>query len=161
MSQSLALRRFESNVTGIFYLLVIQFLIGIFVNLFVKIPAVHTGQNPSNYFSGVIQVLIWVLGNGPLLVRIHVLIALLLFVLGTSLIFRVGALHVPGTRFWTFFGWFGIWGAGFNGASFLIFNEDFSSMFMALGFAFALLSYGMLMPKLAVSVAKDSGGLTA
>ena len=47
--------------------LVVQFLLGMAVNLFVKIPTNHPGANPPEYFGGVVQSVTWALLHGPLL----------------------------------------------------------------------------------------------
>ena len=41
------------------------------------------------------------------------------------------------------FGFIGVLGAGFNGGSFLNYDQDFSSMLMATGFAIAVASYSV------------------
>jgi hypothetical protein len=43
----------------------------------------------------------------------------------------------------TSFGLFGVLAAGFNGGSFLNYNQDFSSMLMATFFAVAVVSYSV------------------
>jgi hypothetical protein len=40
-------------------------------------------------------------------------------------------------------GFIGVLGAGFNGGSFLNYNQDFSSMLMAVGFILAMLTYSL------------------
>src|SRR5215469_6210335 len=44
-------------------LLAAQFLVGMLVNLFVQVPAVHPGTNAPEYFSGVAQGVAWALFN--------------------------------------------------------------------------------------------------
>jgi hypothetical protein len=39
--------------------LVIQFLLGMAVNLFVTVPKNHPGSNPPEYFTGVVQSVTW------------------------------------------------------------------------------------------------------
>jgi hypothetical protein len=40
-------------------------------------------------------------------------------------------------------GFIGVLGAGFNGGSFLNYNQNFSSMLMAVGFILAMLTYSL------------------
>jgi hypothetical protein len=43
----------------------------------------------------------------------------------------------------TVLGWIGVFAAGFNGASFLNYGHDFSSLLMTIGFLLALISYAL------------------
>src|SRR5258706_9471587 len=52
-------------------MLIAQFLLGMAVNLFVKIPTDHPGANPPEYFSGVAQSVTWAILHGNLLLAIH------------------------------------------------------------------------------------------
>jgi hypothetical protein len=46
-------------------LLMVQLLLGMAVDLFVKVPLNHPGANPPEYFSGVVQSVTWaILGAG-------------------------------------------------------------------------------------------------
>ena len=51
----------QLRITFLFALvmLIAQFLLGMAVNLFVKIPADHPGSNPPAHFSGVAQSVTW------------------------------------------------------------------------------------------------------
>ena len=123
-------------------LLVAQFLAGMVVNLFVNIPKNHPGARPSEYFSGSLQSVNWALGSSGLpWLEGHAGIGVLLFLVAVALLLvaiRSGRrAHVIAASF----GLAGIIGAGFNGASFLDFNENFSSMLMSGGFALALTAY--------------------
>jgi hypothetical protein len=123
-------------------LLVAQFLVGMVVNLFVTIPKNHPGARPGEYFSGSLQSVNWALGGSGLpWLETHAGIGVLLFVAAVALLLvaiRSGRrAHVIAAAF----GLAGIIAAGFNGASFLDFNEDFSSMLMSGGFALALTAY--------------------
>lgn len=125
----------------ILLLLAAQFLVGMLVNLFVVVPANHPGAHPSEYFSGVVTGVLWVLGDGTLWLRVHAIIGLALFL--AAIILLVLAI-VSRRRAWiiaSIFGLLGIVGAGFNGASFLNYGEDFSSLLMAIGFLVAVIPY--------------------
>jgi len=111
------------------------------VNLYVQVPTVHTGAGSSNYFLGVVQGIGWALAFGPLALLVHVVLGLLLGLASFTLIgFAIAS------RRWSWiipsiFGWIGVVGAGFNGASFMNYGHDFSSLLMSTGFVLAMISY--------------------
>jgi hypothetical protein len=122
-------------------LLAIQFLIGIVVNLYVQIPAIHPGTGSANYFVGVVQGVIWALGHGAWSLVVHVALGLLL-VLASFLL--IGLAIASRQRAWIIIsltGWIGVSAAGFNGVSFLNYGNDFSSLLMSTGFLLAAISY--------------------
>jgi hypothetical protein len=124
----------------IFWLLV-QFLLGMAVNLFVEIPRNHPGANPPEYFSGVAQSVIWAILQGPVLLILHASLGLLL-VIGGVVVFVQAVRSGPRSfAIATGTGAFAILAAGLNGGSFLNYNEDFSSMIMAALFAIAVAAY--------------------
>ena len=118
-----------------------QFLIGMLVNLYVQVPSVHPGRKAPEYFSGVFQGVSWALFNAQWQLLIHVVVGLLLFVL--SIVLLVLAIIARQGRWITVsvLGFLGIVAAGFNGASFMNYGEDFSSLLMAVGFLLAASSY--------------------
>lgn len=124
-------------------LLAIQFLVGMLVNLFVVVPAAHPGTNAPNYFVGVAQGVAWALGNTVAALRLHVIVGLLLFLDALALI----ALAIASRRrAWivsSLLGLLGIMAAGFNGASFMNYGHDFSSLFMSIGFLTAVIAYAL------------------
>jgi hypothetical protein len=128
--------------TIILILLAAEFLIGMLVNLFVTVPSAHPGVNPSNYFVGVAQAVVWALFNAPWQLLIHVVVGLLLFLL--SIVLLVLAI-VSRRGAWitiSALGLIGIMGAGFNGASFMNYGgPNISSLLMAIGFLLAAVSY--------------------
>ncbi|HYM97120.1 MAG TPA: hypothetical protein VET26_07460 [Candidatus Sulfotelmatobacter sp.] len=121
--------------------LVIQFVLGMAVNLFVTVPTHHPGANPPEYFSGVAQSVTWAILHGPLLLILHASLGLLLVLSAFGLLFR--AIRTRHSRMiWiTALGGLAILFAGFNGGSFLNYHQDFSSMLMAGFFAVAVLAY--------------------
>lgn len=122
-------------------LLVVQFLLGISVNLFVSITRNHPGANPPEYFAGVVQSVAWAILHGPVLLILHAGLGLLLVVASIGLLAGAIRSRVRGLIVAASLGAFGVLAAGFNGGSFLNYNEDFSSMIMASFFAMAVLSY--------------------
>ena len=126
-----------------FFLLLAQFLIGMWVNLFVHIAQVHPGSTGPDYFLRLLQGVPWAVIHGQLPLQVHAALGLLL-VLG-ALVMVVLAV-VSRRRAWVIvsvLGAIGVIGAGFNGGSFLNYGHDFSSMLMALGFAVAIGSYAV------------------
>ena len=127
---------------GTLITLVAQFLLGMVTNLFVQVPLQHPGANPPEYFSGVVQSVIWAIFHGPSIwLTLHAVLGLLVVVFGFRLL-------VPAIRSRNRFvittaviGALGMLTAGFNGGSYLNYHEDFSSMIMATGFAIAVTSY--------------------
>ena len=121
--------------------LVIQFLLGMAVNLFVTVPTHHPGANPPEYFSGVAQSVTWAIVHGPLLLILHASLGLLLVLSALGLWFRAIRTRHRRMIWITAIGGLAVLSAGFNGGSFLNYHEDFSSMLMAGFFAVAVLAY--------------------
>lgn len=137
-----ARRRLRGATFGLVLGLLIQFLAGIWVNLFVTIPGAHPGSKPSEYFSGSFQSVVWAItGSGLPALVFHAAWGLILVLGGVSLAFQARRLHRRSVTVIAVLGFLFVLGAGFNGASFLDFNEDFSSMIMATLFALAMLCY--------------------
>ncbi len=83
----------------------------------------------------------WALAFGPLALIVHVVIGLLLglasfTLIGFTIASRRLAWIIP-----SILGWIGVVGAGFNGASFLNYGHDLSSLLMSTGFVLAMISY--------------------
>jgi hypothetical protein len=138
---SRSMLRIITAITLLF--LAAQFLVGMLVNLFVKVPPAHPGVVASNYFVGVVQGVAWALVSSPLALLLHVIVGLLLFL--ASLIL-VGLAIASRSRAWiitSLLGLIGIMGAGFNGASFLNYGHDFSSLIMSISFLLAVISYAI------------------
>jgi hypothetical protein len=122
-------------------LLLVQYLLGMVANLYVTLPAHHPGAKASNYFAGITSGVAWVIPHGAGWVAAHAALGLALVLAAlVNIVFtwRLGgrlitATAVAGALF--------IIGAGFNGASFLNYANDISSMIMAGLWALALASY--------------------
>ena len=133
--------RLRTLTAIILVLLAAQFLIGMLVNLFVQVPAVHPGANAPEYFSGVVQGVAWALLHAPLWLQLHAIVGLLLFIASLLLI---GFAIVARQRAWiilSIIGLFGIMAGGFNGASFMNYGHDFSSLLMSIGLLLAAIPY--------------------
>src|ERR1700674_4368735 len=68
----------RNQFLGTLIFLIVQFLLGMAVNLFVTIPTNHPGANPPEYFGGVVQSVAWAILHGHVLLIIHASIGLLL-----------------------------------------------------------------------------------
>jgi hypothetical protein len=122
-------------------LLLIQYLLGMAVNLYVTLPSRHPGAGARNYFTGVASGLAWVLPHGPPWAAAHAAFGLALVLAALA---SIALTRRQGSRMATVMSVLGalaIVGAGFNGASFLDYGHPFSSMIMAGLWALALACY--------------------
>ncbi len=122
-------------------LLLIQYLLGMAANLYVTIPARHPGAGARDYFAGAASGVAWVISDGPGWAAAHAAfgLALVLAALaGIELTRRQGSRAATAA---SVLGALAILGAGFNGASFVNYGHDFSSMIMAGLWALALACY--------------------
>jgi hypothetical protein len=135
-------RSVRGATLGLLVGLIVQFLAGMWVNLFVTIPDQHSGAKPDEYFSGSFQSVVWAITQSGLPALVfHAVLGLLLVVGSASLAVQVRRLRRRSLTIAAVLGFLLVLGAGFNGASFLDFGEDFSSMIMATLFALALACY--------------------
>jgi hypothetical protein len=138
-------------LVGVNFFLLVQYLLGIAVNLFVTIPTNHPGAQPPEYFSGVVQSVTWAVIQGPFLLILHASLGLLLVAGAIGVAVRAWPLGGRMLRWTTILGAVSVLAAGFNGGSFLNYNEDFSSMIMASLFAVAVACYVLAISDLADS----------
>jgi len=132
---------------GLLVALLVQFGLGMYVNLFANIPLNHPGHGANDFFAGSYHSVAWAetSPHAPLILAFHGGLGLLLVVGSLWL----AVLAVRGRR--TGFVWAGVLGAlciigaGFNGASFLNYNKDANSYVMALLFAAAVLCYSVIL----------------
>jgi hypothetical protein len=133
---------------GMAVLLIAQTAIGMVVNLYVTVPVHHPGAQPANYFSSSLRSIAWAIGHGTLALAIHASLGLAIVAIAIWVAIRAVALRS---------GWVGITsvlaaglviGAGFNGASFVDFNHDVSSLIMALLALGALSCYLLVLYRL-------------
>ena len=133
----------QLRITFVFALvmLIAQFLLGMALNLFVKIPTDHPSSNPPEYFSGVAQSVTWAILHGNILLAIHAGFGAVLVLAAIGTLIQAIANRRRGIVVSAVVGFIGVLGAGFNGGSYLKYHEDFSSMIMATGFAIAVVAY--------------------
>ncbi|WP_125610830.1 hypothetical protein [Specibacter cremeus] len=120
-------------------ILLAQYLLGLAVNLFVTIPDSHPGARPDEYFSGVTRSVGWAITGGGMWLALHAIVGLLVTVIAIWL--AVLAVKEHRTRTLTILGAVFVLAAGFNGGSFLNYNQDFSSLLMGGLWALALACY--------------------
>ncbi len=123
------------------WLLLVQYLLGMVANLYATLPGRHPGSGARNYLTGVTSGLAWVIPHGPGWIAAHAALGLALVVAAFAVLARTWK---RGGRLATGLAALGaaaILGAGFNGASFLNYGHDFSSMIMAGLWALALACY--------------------
>jgi hypothetical protein len=137
------MRQFKAGLLVLLVVLVVQFMLGMAVNLFVKIPTNHPGSNPPEYFTGVAQSVAWAITQGHVLLSLHAGLGLLLVFASVGVLVRAIQFRRRGLIISTIFGFIGVAGAGFNGGSYLNYHEDFSSMLMSTGFAIAVAAYAV------------------
>jgi hypothetical protein len=122
-------------------LLLIQYLLGMVVNVYVVLPGRHPGAGASGYFTGAVSGLDWVISDGPGWAAAHAAfgLALALAALASIALARRQDGRLALTL--SVLGALAIVGAGFNGVSFLDYGHAFSSMIMAGLWALALACY--------------------
>jgi hypothetical protein len=122
-------------------LLLAQYLLGMVANLYVVLPARHPGAGARDYFTGAASGLAWVITHGPAWAAAHAAFGLALVLAAVA---SIALTRRQGGRMavvLSVLGALAVLGAGFNGASFLNYGHDFSSMIMAGLWALALACY--------------------
>jgi hypothetical protein len=122
-------------------LLLVQFFFGMITNLYVAVPARHPGAQAANYLAGASSSVAWAITRQGSWLAVHTALGLALAI--TAVLFIANAVRRR-DRVWiwaTVLGALFLIGAGFNGASFLVFGKNYSSLLMAGLFALSLASY--------------------
>jgi len=142
-SLRLALTRWSPRTAAFILLLALgfQFLLGMLTNFYVTIPDVHPGSQASNYFVGVLQGEWWVFAGSLSWLQLHAELGFLVFLGAIALLVRAIALRSRAWIILASLGLAGIIGAGFNGASFMNYGHDLSSLIMSATFLLALIAY--------------------
>jgi hypothetical protein len=122
-------------------LLIAQTALGIIVNLYVTIPAHHAGAQPANYFTGSIRSIGWAIGHGPLSLVLHASLGIAIVAIAIWVAVRAVRSRDGWVALACVIGAGLVIGAGFNGASFVDFGHNVSSLLMALLALGALLCY--------------------
>lgn len=119
-------------VVGAIGLVLTQAGIGVYVNLYIAIPARHPGTRPSSYFDGSARSVAWAVAHGAPALVIHTVLGLALAVMVIGVAVSAVRLGRRPVAAWAVLAGLLVIGAGFNGASFLDFNDNISSLIMAL-----------------------------
>ena len=122
-------------------LLLVQYLLGMAVNLYVILPARHPGAGAGNYFTGGASALDWVIPDGPAWAAAHAAFGLALVLAAFAGVALSRGTGSPAALAISVLGALAIVGAGFNGVSFLDYGHALSSMIMAGLWALALACY--------------------
>src|ERR1700693_4645485 len=109
-------------------LLLIQYLLGMAVNLYVILPGRHPGAGASDFFTGAAAGLSWVISQGPGWAAAHAAFGLALVVASLASIALTRRQGGRTAIVTSVLGALAIVGAGFNGVSFVNYGHDFSSM---------------------------------
>jgi hypothetical protein len=131
----------QAPVLAVVILLLGQFVIGIAANLYARIPARHPGAHPANYLSGSVHSVGWAISSGPAVLAAHAALGLFLVLVALRVLMLAIGTRRRATTVAAVLGAGFIIGAGFNGASFLDFNNSTSSLIMSMLFALAMLAY--------------------
>jgi hypothetical protein len=125
--------------------LVVQFLVGVSLNLYVTIPTHHPGAGSGPYLSGAVSGVLWSFTSGLPLLVVHVGIGVVLLLSGIELVIHSVRAGRRAAIWLAAVGLTAIIFAGFNGASFLKYNLNISSMLMSVGFAVAVFCYVVIL----------------
>ena len=121
-------------------LLLVQFLAGMFVNLYVGIAPGHPGGTGSPVVGAVLG-LAWAMATGGPALAFHTALGLLLTAGSLALLLLAvlaGARALVAT---TSVGLLGVLGAGLNGIGFLNYGMDKATYLMSVGFSIAVAAY--------------------
>ena len=133
-SQTSVLTALRGASMGASVMLIVQFMLGIWVNLYVSLPAADKG-------AGFATAIGRALANGPAALAVHAAVGLLLVVTGISALVRAILARHRAVIVTSAIGLVAIIGAGSGGAAFVGNGRDGASFAMASLTALAMLSY--------------------
>jgi hypothetical protein len=122
-------------------LLLIQYLLGMIVNVYVVVPSRHPGTGAGGYFSKAAAGLAWLITDGPAWAAAHAALGMALAAAALAAIAFAWRAGGTASRATAVTGALAVIGAGFNGVSFVNYGRAFSSMIMAGLWALALACY--------------------
>jgi hypothetical protein len=133
-------RRLSLGALVMLSLLLVQFLAGMFVNLYVGIAPSHPGATGAPIVGAVLGVA-WAIATGGPALAFHTVLGLLLTagsvaLLALAILARRRALVAA-----TSVGLLGVLGAGLNGVGFLNYGIDKATYLMSVGFSVAVAAY--------------------
>jgi drug/metabolite transporter (DMT)-like permease len=144
-----ALRALRGNTMGVVVMLVLQYSLGMWVNLEATVPPADASAGFWGAFVGAIT-------NGPLALTLHALLGTLLLVSATVLVVRALRIQQPLWIALAVIGLLSIVFAWITGVRFTATGATTSSLFMALLTAFALLCYAVILFTSSISVPQPS-----
>lgn len=121
-------------------LLLVQFLAGMFVNLYVSIAPSHPGSSAAP-IGGAIRGVAWAIGSGGPALAFHTALGLLLSAGSVTLLAIAIAGRRPILLATTAVGLLGVLGAGLSGIGFLDYGFDKATYLMSVGFSVAVAGY--------------------
>jgi hypothetical protein len=126
-------------------ILLIQFGLGMWINLFITIPQNHLGAGATNFVVGFFQSIVWGIAHGGLVVAIHVVLGLtvvtfhpVLGILPLSVQYGPRGSVLAGAPAAVL-----ALAAAVSGAAFLTYQQDIYSLLMALCFGGVVLCYAI------------------
>jgi quinol-cytochrome oxidoreductase complex cytochrome b subunit len=125
-------------------LLLIQFLLGMILNLYVKLPKVHPGTESTSFLQRIVEGLGWAITSGDLALAAHSALGMLILLISLCLLGLAIAARRAAWLVLAVVGVGAIVGAGLNGNGFLNQGgQDSDSMQMSIGFAVATAVYAV------------------
>src|SRR5437868_807305 len=116
--------KFKGHSLGVLTMLALQFVLGMTLNLFVKLPAAHPGTS-GNYGSRSWHAFIWAISNGGgIALLLHVVVAIGLLLASLSLVIRAASAKNKAWLIVSIVGALAIITALTNGLAFLGYDND-------------------------------------
>jgi len=140
-TSALHLRTLRRITLAAALLVTVQTAVGMLVNLYVSVPTKHPGAHPGSYLGGSLRSVAWAVGHGPVALAVHATLGLALVAVAVWVAVRAVWRGPRRVALAAMLGALFSIGAGFNGASFLDFNNMISSLIMGLLALCALSSY--------------------
>ena len=126
----------RANSLAAVVMLLIQYGLGMAVNLYSSLPTSDRGKSLFPAFGAAV-------GNGPVLLTLHALLGTLLLVTGMAAVIRATRLSAPPLIALSTIAFASILGAWMSGADFVARMKNGSSLAMALATALAILCYAV------------------
>ncbi|MCY0893873.1 MAG: hypothetical protein OWR52_10245 [Acidibacillus sp.] len=138
------MRRLDHFAAMISILLLIQFVVGMMMNLYVAIPTVIPGTQSLPYWGKLLIALNWSLSFSNPILEGHSGLGVLLIALSMIFLYRAHRSH---SAKWIIIGWLGVVSFLFSSLNGLLFLLDgqkaVNSLYMAIGFVISLFIYGL------------------
>ncbi|HEY1761611.1 MAG TPA: hypothetical protein VGG17_03355 [Acidimicrobiales bacterium] len=130
---------------GTVCIILVQSGIGMAANLYVTVPRHHSGARPTDYFTGSARSIGWAMSSAAIILTIHAILGFALVVMVFNTVIRLLTLKRGSVNAWAILGALFVIGAGFNGASFLDFGKNISSLLMSLLALASILCYVLVL----------------